>query len=92
VSHLIDAAQRRQEEQRRAFQRLLTVTADIYTDLHKYEPGEKVTGKLFINCRSAEKINTKLIRSLMLDKHVELEVSGTEKCSWVEAGDSRNNN
>jgi hypothetical protein len=25
----------------------------------------------------------------MLDKHVQLEVRGTEKLSWVEAGDSR---
>jgi hypothetical protein len=30
-----------------------------------------------------------MIRSLMLDKHVQLEVRGTEKLSWVEAGDSR---
>ena len=48
-----------------------------------------VTGKLFINCKAKEKINTKMIRSLMLDKHVQLEVRGTEKLSWVEAGDSR---
>ncbi len=33
-----------------------------------------------------------MIRSLMLDKHVEIEVSGTEKLSWVEAGDSRMSN
>ena len=30
-----------------------------------------------------------MIRSLMLDKHVQLEVRGSEKLSWVEAGDSR---
>lgn len=51
-----------------------------------------VTGKLFINCKAKELINTKMIRSLMLDKHVEIEVSGTEKLSWVEAGDSRMSN
>jgi len=51
-----------------------------------------VTGKLFINCKAKEKINTKMIRSLMLDKHVEIEVSGTEKVSWIKEGDSRLSN
>ena len=69
--------------------KLITVTADIYSDLHVYEPGETVTGKLFISCKAKEPINSKMIQSLMFDKHVELEVSGTEKVSWVEAGDSR---
>ena len=54
VSHMIEAAQRRHEQQRQAFSKLITVTADIYTDLHKYEPGEMVTGKLFINCKAKE--------------------------------------
>ncbi len=62
IAHAIAAATRKQEEEQKTFARLLTVTADIYTDLHKYEPGDTVSGKLYINCKSNLGIKTKMIR------------------------------
>ncbi len=62
----------------------MTVTADIYTDLHKYEPGDTVTGKLYVNCKSLPDVKSKMIRSMMEGKHIEIEVSGNEKVSWLD--------
>lgn len=56
----------------------------MYTDLHKYEPGDTVTGKLYIHCKSLQGVKTSMIHSLMEGKHIEIEVSGNEKVSWLD--------
>ena len=84
LAHAIAAAARKQEEEKKAFNRLLTIQTEIYTDLHRYEPGDTVSGKLYVHCKSLQGVRTRTIKSLLEGKHVEIEVSGTEKVSWLD--------
>jgi hypothetical protein len=83
IAHAIAAAARKQEEEKKAFDRVVTVTAELYTDLHRYEPGDTVSGKLYVHCKSLPGVKSKTIRTLLEGKHVEIEVSGNEKVSWL---------
>ena len=84
IAHAIAAAARKQEEEKQAFNRLLTIQSEIYTDLHRYEPGDTVSGKLYVHCKSLSGVKTRTIKTLMEGKHIEIEVSGTEKVSWLD--------
>jgi hypothetical protein len=53
----------------------------VTTDKPFYEPGEQITGKIFVRC-------TRPVDA----KHVELEVKGKEKASFVEHEVKRSNN
>ena len=85
VAHALAAAERRYEERKQRFSKFLQVKADIQLDQALYEPSETVTGKIYIKCvQLAGGTRQKLIRPLMEAKHLEIEVSGKEKVSWVE--------
>ena len=84
LAHAIQAADKKHEERKRRVSRFMKVSAVIQTDLTQFEAGDTVTGNIYIKCDQISNTRSKLIRPLMEGKHLEIEVSGKEKVSWVE--------
>lgn len=85
MTHAEAALERRQEERKRKFSSIMRLTVDVQTDMAVYEPGDTVSGKVFIRCHQLPGMRMRLIRSLMELKHLEIEVSGKEKVQWYES-------